>query len=351
VATALPPASGTAPQPPAAPLPTPPLPAAGPTEGPPRGDRRRLRWALLVSLLLHALPVAAYLALPARPPAERVPVLRVRVVEEAPAGAAAASAAPGASAPSAARRAGSGVEATSPDAAPVTAGAAPRLASKPMPPAPLPPPPTTDAAAPTPAESAPTPAHLPAPQPQPAPASPLATAVAEVPAPPSRPVSGAHPAAPAAPAGRDAASEGGAADLPDAAPAAAPEAAPAAAAAAPGVADGRGDGGAAGGAGVAPAGGRVVNAQALDPGFRLVAPIQPRYPAVAQRLGRPGVVELELEVAPDGRVATVRIVAETPGWGFGAATREAYAAARFSPPTVRGEPVRVRWRKTLRFRP
>jgi TonB family protein len=117
------------------------------------------------------------------------------------------------------------------------------------------------------------------------------------------------------------------------------------------VADGRGDGGAAGGTGAAPAGGRLVTAQALDPGFRLVAPIQPRYPAVAQRLGRPGVVELELEVAPDGRVATVRIVAETPGWGFGAATREAYAAARFSPPTVRGEPVRVRWRKTLRFRP
>jgi TonB family protein len=125
----------------------------------------------------------------------------------------------------------------------------------------------------------------------------------------------------------------------------------AASAAIPGAGDGRGDGGAAGGADVAPAGGRLVNARALDPGFRLVVPIQPRYPAVAQRLGRPGVVELELEVAPDGRVATVRIVAETPGWGFGAATREAYANARFSPPTVRGEPVRVRWRKTLHFRP
>ncbi len=60
---------------------------------------------------------------------------------------------------------------------------------------------------------------------------------------------------------------------------------------------------------------------------------------------------LEIEVAPDGRVAKVAVVRESKGWGFGAAARRAFANAVFTPPRVAGRPVRVLWRKTLHFRP
>jgi TonB family protein len=96
---------------------------------------------------------------------------------------------------------------------------------------------------------------------------------------------------------------------------------------------------------------RLVGEQALDPGFGLVAPVEPRYPPAARRLQRAGTVRVELEVAPDGSVTRLLAHEDTPGWGFGTATREAFARARFSPPTVNGEPVRVRWLKTVHFRP
>jgi protein TonB len=96
---------------------------------------------------------------------------------------------------------------------------------------------------------------------------------------------------------------------------------------------------------------RLVAERHLDAGFRLAAPVAPAYPETARRLGRPGRVQVELEVAPDGTVTGLDVRDEVPGWGFGAAARAAFARARFTPPTVNGEPVRVRWRKTLRFVP
>jgi TonB family protein len=96
---------------------------------------------------------------------------------------------------------------------------------------------------------------------------------------------------------------------------------------------------------------RLVRSDELDAGFRLVAPVRPSYPVRARRLARPGLVELEVEVAPDGRVARIEVLAESRGWGFGAEARRAFAAARFTPPTVAGRPVRVLWRRTLHFRP
>jgi periplasmic protein TonB len=96
---------------------------------------------------------------------------------------------------------------------------------------------------------------------------------------------------------------------------------------------------------------RLVSLHTLDPGFRLVTPTLPRYPEAARRLGRPGTVQVELEVAPDGRVTRLDVQDHSPGWGFGAAAREAYARARLTPPRVHGQPVRVRWRRTLHFRP
>ena len=95
----------------------------------------------------------------------------------------------------------------------------------------------------------------------------------------------------------------------------------------------------------------MVSEGGLDPGFRLVEPVRPGYPALARRLGKSGEVRLELEIDPAGRVTRVSILAETEAWGFGATVRDAYRAARFTAPTRGGRPVRVVWRKTLRFRP
>lgn len=89
----------------------------------------------------------------------------------------------------------------------------------------------------------------------------------------------------------------------------------------------------------------------LDSGFALLQGGQARYPARARRLGRSGEARLEVEIDSDGTVRSVRVLKETGQWGFGQAARAAYEGARFSPPRAGGRPVRVVWRKTLRFTP
>ena len=96
---------------------------------------------------------------------------------------------------------------------------------------------------------------------------------------------------------------------------------------------------------------RQVSPQQLDAGFRQIAGAPPRYPRQARRAGVAGEVQLELQIATTGMVERVHISDEPVGWGFGEEVRRAYLAARFSPPTVAGQPVRVRWIKTLRFQP
>lgn len=97
--------------------------------------------------------------------------------------------------------------------------------------------------------------------------------------------------------------------------------------------------------------GPAVAPEQLDAGFRLLAPVSPAYPERAQLLGRGGEVRVELAVGRDGSVERVQVLDETGHWGFGHAVRRAYRGARFSPPTVRGRPVRVLWRQTVIFRP
>jgi TonB family protein len=94
-----------------------------------------------------------------------------------------------------------------------------------------------------------------------------------------------------------------------------------------------------------------VDAEALDAGFRLLSRGPLTYPGRARRLSRGGEARVEVGVDPTGRVSGVTVLHETRGWGFGEAARAAYAQARFTPPTVNGRPVHVRWRKTLRFQP
>ena len=100
-----------------------------------------------------------------------------------------------------------------------------------------------------------------------------------------------------------------------------------------------------------PSSAKIVTPRQLDAGFRQLKGTSPRYPTGARRAGVPGEVRMELEINPAGQVERVEIMGETGGWGFGDAVRRAYLAARFSPPTMAGEPVRVRWRQTLRFTP
>jgi len=339
-----------------------------------------VRRALVASLLLHGLLLAGAFALPGRTPPEPVQVYTVRVVAgpgfdaaaEPPVAPGDASALPAVGTPT--------------PAAPVAQAPALRALSRPVP--------TPQRAVAQPPPPLPTVVQEPAPRPQsaatqaPAPATepdavhdpPLAaqptaqpTAQAVAYSPPVPPADRPRPLPPQPPpsVARPAlATEAVAAamTIPPASPDPGPEDThtdpaatqrPTAPAGDPqtdataGGAGGTGDGGAGQGAGAGGAAGgpRLVSVQTLDPGFRMLARVQPRYPEAARRLGRPGTVQVELEVAPDGRVTRIAVADESPGWGFGAAAREAYGHARFSPPRLHGEPVRVRWRRTLHFRP
>jgi len=95
----------------------------------------------------------------------------------------------------------------------------------------------------------------------------------------------------------------------------------------------------------------LVDVDRLDPGFEMQGRLSPRYPARALRNRRSGMVRLALDVNESGRVERVTVLEETPGWGFADAALAAAGQISFSPPTMQGRPVRVRWLKTLVFRP
>jgi len=95
----------------------------------------------------------------------------------------------------------------------------------------------------------------------------------------------------------------------------------------------------------------VVTEKELDRGFRQIRQVYPRYPPRAFSRKQGGEVRVELEINARGEVSQVRILKETGQWGFGEAVSMAFLDARFTPPTMQGRPVRVLWRKTLRFAP
>lgn len=73
-------------------------------------------------------------------------------------------------------------------------------------------------------------------------------------------------------------------------------------------------------------------ATALNP--PVVSTVRAPLPAAAKAAGVTGPVELLVEVLPDGRVGEVRVVSE-PGYGTGAAAREAVKQYRFEPYAAR----------------
>ncbi len=98
-------------------------------------------------------------------------------------------------------------------------------------------------------------------------------------------------------------------------------------------------------------GGKQIESQRLDAGFRLLELPLLQAPLAARRAKQTGWAVLEISITPQGNVANVRVLAETPQWGYGKAARQAYAKARFSKPTVQKQPVRALLRLTVRFKP
>ncbi|HEV8631561.1 MAG TPA: energy transducer TonB [Thermoanaerobaculia bacterium] len=90
-----------------------------------------------------------------------------------------------------------------------------------------------------------------------------------------------------------------------------------------------------------------------DPDFqppRLLYLPTPEYPRFAQRMGREGVVELQVRVGADGSVLAADPVGERLGMGFEAEARRAAFGARFAPARRDGVPVESETNIAIRFR-
>jgi protein TonB len=76
----------------------------------------------------------------------------------------------------------------------------------------------------------------------------------------------------------------------------------------------------------------------------------PEYPPRSRRLGEEGLVLLEVEVLPDGRVGTVRVLQAPDYPRLVDAAIEAVRSAAFRPATTDGRPVRAFVEVPIRFR-
>ena len=76
----------------------------------------------------------------------------------------------------------------------------------------------------------------------------------------------------------------------------------------------------------------------------------PKYPAIAKRNNKEGVVVAQFIVGADGRTSDITIVKEDPkGFGFGDAAKEALKKLRFTPAKKDGASVPMRVQQTIRF--
>ena len=77
---------------------------------------------------------------------------------------------------------------------------------------------------------------------------------------------------------------------------------------------------------------------------------EPKYPEVARRAEREGLVEVEFIVGADGRATDIKVIKEEPkGFGFGEAAIEAVKRWRFTPAKKDGENVPMRVKIPIRF--
>ena len=83
-------------------------------------------------------------------------------------------------------------------------------------------------------------------------------------------------------------------------------------------------------------------------GPRFVQRVTPRYPELARRRGREGLVLLRLVIGPDGELRDARIV-EGGGHGFGEAALAAVRASVYAPATRDGRGVECAALLPIRF--
>jgi TonB family protein len=90
----------------------------------------------------------------------------------------------------------------------------------------------------------------------------------------------------------------------------------------------------------------------VEPSFeppRLVYLPTPEYPAMGRRMGREGVVQLQVLVDENGHVRAADPVGERLGMGFEAAARRAAFGARFEPARSDGRRIEAETRIAIRF--
>jgi len=95
----------------------------------------------------------------------------------------------------------------------------------------------------------------------------------------------------------------------------------------------------------------VVNASELDRRPKVLKYIKPKYPVLALRAGRKGVVRLRFMITKSGKVTNVRVLSEPKGLGFGAATVAAVKQWKFETPRINGRPVNAWVVQSIRFQP
>ena len=98
-------------------------------------------------------------------------------------------------------------------------------------------------------------------------------------------------------------------------------------------------------------GDRTIDAEVqvqVDQGPRVLRKVDPKYPEVARRAQKEGVVTLEFTVDVDGKATDIK-VAEPKGFGFDEAAIEAIKRWRFTPAKKDGENVPMRVRQRIRF--
>lgn len=80
------------------------------------------------------------------------------------------------------------------------------------------------------------------------------------------------------------------------------------------------------------------------------SPLQPPYPASAQREGAEGTVQVRIAIGPDGRVKAVQKVQASRDDFYAATERQALRYWRFKPATLDGRPIESSKLMTVHFR-
>jgi len=88
----------------------------------------------------------------------------------------------------------------------------------------------------------------------------------------------------------------------------------------------------------------------LDEPPKVVFKVLPKYPELARKAGKEGIVILKILITRTGRVAKVVVLSAPGKLGFAEAAVEAVQQWKFEPPTVNGEPVDVWCTLPIRFK-